>query len=187
MRQIVVVALVLGCCSSLLAQEPLRAGGDIRAPKQTRNVYPVYPEQALAAGRQAFLVLEAIIDTNGKISQLKALHGPADFVNSATDAIRQWRYSPTELNGQPVPVVFTITMAFFISHKPRGSVLPHALGDSNRSVQLQALGWLLNGVRHSRLELEASELEAAERLASEAEDVEVRAAASALLAAIKGQ
>jgi hypothetical protein len=46
---------------------------------------------------------------------------------------------------------------------------------------------LLNGVRHSRLELEASELEAAERLASEAEDVEVRAAASALLAAIKGQ
>jgi protein TonB len=91
---------------------PVRVSELVRPPRKMVDVRPVYPEYARAARIEGTVVLEAILDRNGRIDQLRVVKSVALLDQAALDAVRQWRYSPTVLNGQPVAVLMTITINF---------------------------------------------------------------------------
>jgi len=80
-----------------------------------QKIEPQYPPLARAARVQGEVVLSAIIDANGQITNLQLVSGHPMLVPSAISAVRQWRYKPYLLNGQPVEVETTITVIFSLS------------------------------------------------------------------------
>jgi periplasmic protein TonB len=80
------------------------------------RVEPEYPPLAKAARVQGEVVLKAVIDRNGDIQDLQLGSGHPMLVPSAIAAVRQWRYKPYLLNGQPVEVETTITVIFALTH-----------------------------------------------------------------------
>jgi protein TonB len=97
---------------------PLRAGVDVREPRRVREVRPVYPEIAADSHIQGVVVLECQIDTRGRVSDVKVLRGITVLNNAAVEAVRQWVYTPTLVNGVPVPVTMTVTLTFQLT-QPR--------------------------------------------------------------------
>jgi protein TonB len=91
---------------------PVRVGGQIREPSKVRNVPPSYPEIAKQARVQGVVVLEAVISPSGEVTNVRVLRGVPLLNDAALQAVRQWRYTPTMLNGQPVSVVMTVTVNF---------------------------------------------------------------------------
>jgi len=87
-------------------------GGDIRPPKKVTDVAPVYPPLARAARVEGIVILEAVIGEDGGVRDVRVLRSVQLLDEAAKDAVRQWRFTPTLLNGEPVPVVMTITVAF---------------------------------------------------------------------------
>jgi protein TonB len=79
------------------------------------RVEPVYPTLAKAARVQGDVVLSAVIDANGQIQNLQLVSGHPMLVPAAISAVRQWRYKPYLLNGQPVEVETTITVIFTLT------------------------------------------------------------------------
>ncbi|ODS54860.1 MAG: hypothetical protein ABS36_10375 [Acidobacteria bacterium SCN 69-37] len=94
------------------APRALRIGGDIKAPEKIHHVNPIYPEAARAAGISGVVILEATIDTDGSVSFMRVLRSIPDLDQAAINAVRQWRYVPTLLNGEPWPVIMTIAVNF---------------------------------------------------------------------------
>ncbi len=92
--------------------EPVRVGGSIEPPQKTREVAPVYPAIAQAARVQGIVILEAVIGEDGRVRNLRVLRSIPLLDQAALDAVRQWQFTPTLLNGEPVPVVMTVTVAF---------------------------------------------------------------------------
>jgi len=86
----------------------------IEAAKLISRVQPVYPPLAIQARIQGNVVLHAIIGRDGQVSELQILFGHPLLINAAVEAVRQWRYSPTLLNGQAVEVETTITVSFVL-------------------------------------------------------------------------
>ena len=97
---------------------PVRIGGNIRVPRKLVDVKPVYPESMRAAGRDGVVSLDAIIGEDGSVTSVRVLSGDVhpDFAIAAADAVRQWRFSPTLLNGKPVDVVMTVKVGFSLSN-----------------------------------------------------------------------
>jgi protein TonB len=93
-------------------QEPVRVGGTIRQPQQTRRVEPVYPQIALMARVQGLVIIEATIGADGRVMNARVLRSMPMLDQAALDAVRQWEYTPTLLNGVPVPVIMTVTVTF---------------------------------------------------------------------------
>ena len=93
---------------------PIPVGGSIRPPQKIRHVAPVYPELARAARKEGIVILEAVIGDDGKVRSLRVLRSIPLLDEAALDAVRQWQFTPTLLNGQPVPVVMTVTVAFML-------------------------------------------------------------------------
>jgi protein TonB len=92
---------------------PIRVGtGLLHEPKKIRHVAPVYPAAALAARAEASVILEASIDEGGQVIDVTVLQGDSPFDKAALEAVRQWAYTPTLLDGVPVPVIMTITVNF---------------------------------------------------------------------------
>ena len=95
--------------------QPVRVGGQIRAPTQVRKVNPVYPAIAQSARVQGVVILEATIGENGKVKDVKVLRSIPLLDQAAIDAVRQWEYTPTLLNNVPVPVIMTVTVQFTLN------------------------------------------------------------------------
>jgi protein TonB len=91
---------------------PVRVGGNIKPPTKTRDVRPTYPAIAQSARVQGIVIIEATIGPNGKVTDAKVLRSIPLLDNSALDAVRQWEFTPTLLNGVPVPVIMTVTVQF---------------------------------------------------------------------------
>lgn len=91
---------------------PVRVGGQIKEPSKTRNVAPQYPEMAKQARVQGTVVLEATISPSGRVTNVRVMRGIPLLNDSAVDAVKQWQYTPTLLNGTPVPVIMTVTVNF---------------------------------------------------------------------------
>lgn len=91
---------------------PVRVGGRIEAPRKIRHVDPVYPELAIRAGVTGTVILECVIDRDGRVDRVAVLRGHPLLDAAAVDAVRQWTYRPTLLNGVPVEVVMTVTVRF---------------------------------------------------------------------------
>jgi periplasmic protein TonB len=90
----------------------IKQGGNVTAASIITQTRPVYPPLARQARIQGSVVLHAIIDKDGKVAQLEVVSGHPLLVQAALDAVREWRYKPTELNGDPVEVDTTITVTF---------------------------------------------------------------------------
>ena len=91
----------------------VRVGGVIREPRKLVHVPPIYPVIAQQSRIQGTVRLEALIDVTGRVQNVKVLGSDNPLLNSAAlQAVQQWRYSPTELNGVPVPVLMTIFVRF---------------------------------------------------------------------------
>jgi TonB family protein len=96
--------------------KPIRVGGNVAESNLIRKVQPVYPASAKAAGVQGTVTIEAVILKDGTPSELTVLSSPSDDLSqSALDAVRQWRYRPTLLNGEPVEVTTEITINYTLS------------------------------------------------------------------------
>ena len=93
-------------------RDPVRVGGLITRPERVRYVPPVYPDVARAARIEGTVILEAVIGIDGAVREVRVLR-PAPFLEAAAvEAVRQWLFTPTRLNGEPVPVVMTVTVTF---------------------------------------------------------------------------
>jgi protein TonB len=92
--------------------KPYRQGGDVQAARLIHQVNPVYPALARQARIQGIVVLEAVINKEGSIESLRIISGHPLLTQASLDAVRQWKYRPTILNGEPVDVITTVTITF---------------------------------------------------------------------------
>lgn len=98
--------------SGVPASAPVRVGGEVKVPMKLRDVRPMYPIDAQQARVQGIVIVEATIDTEGNVADASVLRGQPLLNEAALEAVRQWRYQPTLLNGVPVPVIMTVTVTF---------------------------------------------------------------------------
>ncbi len=93
---------------------PIRVGGNVQAAKLIQQIKPNYPVDLQAQGIEGTVLLSALISKDGTPSSIKPQNTSvnAEFVAAAQDAVRQWRYQPTLLNGEPIDVLTTITVDF---------------------------------------------------------------------------
>ena len=94
------------------AAEPVRVGGNVTAPTKLHHVPPVYPRAARARRVQGVVILETVIGTSGGVDGVRVLRSIPLLDDAAIEAVRQWRYTPTLLNGVPQPVIMTVTVNF---------------------------------------------------------------------------
>jgi protein TonB len=90
----------------------VRVGGQIRPPVKVKDVAPLYPAIAQSARVQGDVVIEATIDEEGKVADARVVKSVPLLDQAALDAVRQWEYQPSLLNGAPTPVVMTVTVKF---------------------------------------------------------------------------
>jgi len=90
----------------------IRVGGNVQAAKMVRQIMPVYPPIAKTAHISGTVVLHAVIAKDGSVEDLQYVSGPPLLMKAAMDAVKQWRYQPTQLNGDPVEVDTTISVVF---------------------------------------------------------------------------
>ncbi len=90
----------------------IRVGGELKPPRLLSSVIPVYPAMARDTGIEGEVVIDTTIDKTGRVTGAKVISGPSVLRQAALDAVRQWRYEPSKLNGEPVPVQLTVTLKF---------------------------------------------------------------------------
>ena len=93
-------------------QEPRRVGGDIKPPQRTAYKAPQYSPAAQAARIEGTVTLEAIIDAEGVVQNVRVLGSVALLDRAAIEAVQQWRYTPTRLNGVAIPIIMTVRVTF---------------------------------------------------------------------------
>jgi protein TonB len=94
---------------------PVRVGGNIKPPERLKYVPPEYPPIAVSARVQGVVIVEATIGTDGRVTAAKVLRSIPLLDQAALDAVRQWEFTPTLLDGKTVPVVMTVTVSFTLS------------------------------------------------------------------------
>ncbi len=94
----------------------IRVGGNVRAPQILQRINPAYPPLAKQARISGLVKLEGIIAKDGTVQQLKVVSGHPLLAPAALEAVRQWRYNPTLLNGEPVEVISPIDVNFILSN-----------------------------------------------------------------------
>jgi protein TonB len=90
----------------------VRVGGNIKPPMKIKDVPPTYPPIAQSARVQGIVIIEATIGPSGQVQEARVLRSIPLLDQAALDAVKQWQYTPTLLNGVPVPVIMTVTVNF---------------------------------------------------------------------------
>lgn len=93
-------------------RKPVRPGGKIEPPRIVRRVQPVYPVIAQTSRVQGTVVIEALIGNDGRVRNAVVMTGRDVLNDAALAAVRQWVFTPTRLNGEPVEVIMTVTVVF---------------------------------------------------------------------------
>jgi periplasmic protein TonB len=93
----------------------VRVGGQLVAPARVGYVQPVYPQVAVASRVSAILILEAQVDVQGIVTAVRVLRGHPLFDDAAVSAVKQWRYKPLLLDGEPTAFILTVTVAFSLT------------------------------------------------------------------------
>ena len=94
---------------------PVRPGGGIERPRKVRHVPPEYPAIARAVGLEGTVVIDAIIDPDGRVRQATVRESSPLFDRAALEAVRQWEYTPTRLNDVPVAVIMSVEVRFTLA------------------------------------------------------------------------
>jgi protein TonB len=97
------------------AQQRIRQGGSVQAALLVNKVQPVYPPLARQTRIAGTVRLHAIISKSGSVESLEVISGHPLLVRAAMDAVQQWKYKPTLLNGEPVEVDTTIDVIFSLN------------------------------------------------------------------------
>ena len=93
------------------AANPIRVGGDVKAPVALHRVDAVYPEAARVARASGFTILECVIDKHGNVVSARILKPlPYGLDEAAVDAVKQWTFKPGTWQGEPVDVLFDVTV-----------------------------------------------------------------------------
>ncbi len=92
--------------------KPVRPGGVIKTPVKIRHVPPIYPAMAQQARVEGIVIIEAILGVDGRVKEARVLRSKPLLDEAALAAVRQWEFTPTTLNGVPVPVIMTVTVNF---------------------------------------------------------------------------
>jgi protein TonB len=95
--------------------EAVRVGGDIQAPTKIKEMKPIYPQIAQTAKISGVVIIEATIGRDGRVKDAKILRSIQLLDQAALDAVKQWVYTPTKLNGVPVEVIMTVTVNFTLN------------------------------------------------------------------------
>ena len=97
--------------------EPVRVGGNIRPPRKVEDVNPIYPAVMREANLEGLVPLEAVIAADGTVASVRVLSAQVhpEFARAAEDAVGQWRFTPTLLNGAPVEVRMAVSVRFSLS------------------------------------------------------------------------
>ncbi len=106
------VGSMLPALEPVVHRAPMRPGGDLRPPQKLVHVAPVYPPLAVATRLEGRVVLDCVIDEDGRVSSVTVLKAQPLLEAAAVEAVRQWRYRPTLLNGVRVSVLLTVTVDF---------------------------------------------------------------------------
>jgi periplasmic protein TonB len=93
-------------------RSPVRVGGLVSAPRVLTRVRPLYPKVAARAHIQGVVILEAIVDEDGIVQEIRVLRSVTYLDEPAIDALKQWRYEPLTLNGNRMPFLLTVSMMF---------------------------------------------------------------------------
>lgn len=103
--------------SAAASAAPLRVGGNIRPPRKLVDVKPIYPQTMRDAGYEGVVPMEAVIGRDGAVASVRVLSAQVhpEFAMAAVDAVRQWRFDSTLLNGEPVEVVMTVSVRFSLA------------------------------------------------------------------------
>jgi len=96
---------------------PVRLHAGMTAPHKIVDVPPVYPPVAQRARIEGVVILEAVIDAAGRVASVRVLRSIALLDQAAVDAVTLWRFTPALLNGEPVPVVMTVTINFNLQNR----------------------------------------------------------------------
>lgn len=94
---------------------PVRVAQLPQPPHKIVDVRPVYPELARTARVDGTVIIEAVLDTTGSVTQARVVRSVPLLDQAALDAVRQWRYSPSMYGGRPVSVLMTITIRFTLN------------------------------------------------------------------------
>jgi protein TonB len=87
-------------------------GGRVRPPKAIVQTHPQYPTLARQAHIQGQVQIDAILDEQGNVIDMRVVSGPPLLYQAALDALKQWRYEPTYLNDQPIAVEMIVMISF---------------------------------------------------------------------------
>jgi len=93
-------------------RSPVRVGSIIKAPKKIKDVRPIYPSIAQSNRVEGRVIIEATIGVDGRVTDTKVLKSVTLLDRAAVEAVMQWQFTPTLLNGVPVPVILVVTVDF---------------------------------------------------------------------------
>ena len=96
-------------------RRPMKVGGQIQAPRRIVSVAPIYPPHAQAARIDGTVEIESLIGEDGKVRNATVVKGRPLLNEAALNAVRQWVFTPTRLNGEPVAVIMTVTVVFSLN------------------------------------------------------------------------
>jgi TonB family protein len=102
------------CAATVAAQPPrVRVGGDIERPQKLVHVDPVYPEEAKANNITGMVIVEALLATDGTVSDVKIIRSVHPLLDTAaSEAVRQWVFSQTFVGGEAAELVMTVNVTF---------------------------------------------------------------------------
>jgi protein TonB len=102
-------------------RDPVRVGGQIKEPQLVRRIEPVYHPLAVRANVQGTVILEAIVDKEGRVAEVRVLRSAHRLLDeAAVEAVREWRYVPLVLNGIPERFVLTVVLTFNLTQQAAG-------------------------------------------------------------------
>lgn len=122
----IVATLALGLASFLAPalpapvtqNAPLRISSVVMQGKLVQTSPVKYPDAARKKNIQGDVTLDVVIAPNGSVKSVKVTDGPKELTKAAADAVKHWRYQPTEVNGKPVEVETTVDVAFKLTPPP---------------------------------------------------------------------
>jgi TonB family protein len=116
-KMLVCLLLLVGAVSAAAQDQEvhahrIRVGGKVMAAKMIKQVQPIYPMSAKQARITGTVILHAVIAKDGSVQEVQYVSGPKELMRASMDAVRQWKYMPTLLQGEPVEVDTTISIIY---------------------------------------------------------------------------